>query len=146
MPSYNNKTRENRKWMPSRQYGLGNQITALTGLLSGIQYSATVHKPYLLAATGLSEDLIESTLEALGTTAYYSTNYNAIIVGTDYNLATLNNNLQVIESILDITLDKSKINEATLSNRMLVAQLKAERDQAAHEAALALQLQAVAIA
>ena len=146
MPSYNSKTRENRKWMPSRQYGLGNQITALTGLLSGIQYSATVHKPYLLAATGLSEDLIESTLEALGTTAYYSTNYNAIIVGTDYNLATLNNNLQVIESILDITLDKSKINEATLSNRMLVAQLKAERDQAAHEAALALQLQAVAIA
>ena len=146
MPSYNSKTRENRKWMPTRQYGLGNQITALTGLLSGIQYAASVHKPYLLASTGLSEDLIESTLEALGATPYYSNNYGCIIEGSSYDLPKLLDNLQVIESILDITLDKSKLTDASLKARVDVAQLKAEKDQAAIEAAHALRQQAIAIA
>lgn len=146
MPVFNKKTRENRKWMPSAQYGLGNHITDLTGLLTGIQYSASVHKPYLLAASGLSEDLIESTVEALGSTPYFSLNYGIIIDGTDYNLPKLLANLAVIESIIDIELDKSKLTEANLVNRTVLARAKAERALAEYELGLALKEQMITIA
>jgi hypothetical protein len=145
MPVFNKKTRENRKWSPSAEYGLGSHMTELTGLLTGIQYSATAHKPYLLAASGLSEDLIESTVEALGSTPYFSPNYGVIVNGLNYNLPKLLTNLAVIESIMDIDLDKSKLTEANLSARMELAQLKAEKALAEYESGQALKEQSIVI-
>ena len=56
MPETNRRTRENYKWNPRREYGLGLHVQALTGLLNGVQYSSQKHKPQLLAVLGLSED------------------------------------------------------------------------------------------
>ena len=55
LPITSRTTRETRKWNPSRVYGYGNQIGALVGLLSGIQYSASQHRLQMLATTGLNE-------------------------------------------------------------------------------------------
>lgn len=145
MPEINRKTRKNFEWSPRREYGLGLHIQALTGLLNGIQYSSHKHKPHLLAALGLSEHLIESTLDALGSPSYYSENYSTIIPETPACVETLNNNLLIIEQALGITLDKSKIDETSFKTRFEVARLKAELDQADAMATLALQAQKVAI-
>ena len=126
MPILSKKTRENYKWNPSRQYGLGNHITAITGLLSGIQYSANEHKAQMLQATGLSEDLIEQTLEAFGSTAYFNKNFNIVVDAMPYNLEAIHGNLALIEEILDVQLDKSKLTAAVMTNRATIDKTKAE--------------------
>lgn len=145
MPEVNKKTRKNFEWNPRREYGLGLHIQALTGLLNGVQYSSHKHKPHLLAALGLSENLIESTLEALGAPSYYSENYSMVIPETPANVSTLRNNLLIIEQTLGISLDKSKVTETAFNARFEVARLKAELAQADALATLALQAQKVAI-
>lgn len=146
MPVMNTKTRENRKWNPRREYGLGNQIQILSGILSGIQYSSAQHKPFLLAQLpGISEDLIESTLEAFGVPSYYSNNYEMVIPEVAADVSKLYQNLGLIEQKLDITIDKSKITAQVFETRFEVARLKAEKDRADAEAALALQKQKVVI-
>lgn len=146
IPVMNTKTRENRKWQPRREYGLGNQIQILSGILSGIQYSATQHRPFLLAnVPGISEDLIESTLEAFGAPAYYSTNYEMVIPAIPADVSKLHQNLSLIEDKLNISIDKSKITAQVFETRFEVARLRAEKDQADAEAALALQKQKIAI-
>lgn len=145
MPVYNSTTRENRKWNPTRTYGLGLQMQYLTGILSGIQYSASAHKPFLVASLGISEDLIESTLEALGASAYYSKNFNIVVPEQPSDLDRLISNLGIIEQVLDITIDKSKLTEANFKQRNEVARLRAEAALADREAALAMQAQKVEI-
>ena len=146
MPVMNTRTRENRKWQPRREYGLGNHIQILSGILSGIQYSSAQHKPFLLPnLKGVSEDLIESTLEAFGAPAYYSTNYEMIVPEVPANVAKLNENLLLIEDKLEISLDKSKLTQAVFDTRFEIARLRAEKDKADAEAALALQNQKVVI-
>ena len=146
MPVYNSKTRENRKWTPRREYGLGLHIQLLSGILSGIQYSTVTHKQQLLTLLpGISEDLIESTLEAFGSTSYYSVNYNMIIPEIPANLDRLLNNLQIIEQALGINIDKDKLTSSVLATRFEVARLRALKDQADEEASLALQAQKVVI-
>lgn len=143
MPIYSSKTRETRKWNPTAQYGMGNHIQLLTSLLSGINYAATDHKVMMLAATGLSEDLIEQTLEAFGSTAYYSNNYATVIAETPCNLSKLQDCIALIEDSLDLTLDKSKLTLPTMSARFELARVVAERKEA--ELALAQATPTVAI-
>ena len=127
LPIFSSRTKENRKWNPSRQYGLGNQVATLTGILSGIQYSVTEHREQMLALTGLDEDFIEETLEAFGSTAYYSQNYDMVIDEMPYDMNKLVNNIALIEQALDIQLDKTKLTESVMSNRFEVARIRAER-------------------
>lgn len=129
MPIYNQKTRENRKWNPSRQYGLGNQIALLTGLLSGIQYSAMDHRVQMLALTELDEDTIEQTLEAFGNTAYYSKNHDLIVDEVEYDFEGIQNAVMLLEEHFEITLDKSKLTDRTLRAKFSVARAKAEADK-----------------
>lgn len=137
LPIYSVRTRENRKWNPSRQYGYGNQIAMITGLLSGIQYSATDHKLQMLALTNLDEDLIEATLAAFGNTAYYSANYHTVVDEVPFNVPAILANLDLVEEALGITLDKSAINESTMRSHFTKARLTAEKKMAEVEAALA---------
>lgn len=155
MPVYNSKTRENRKWTPRREYGLGLHIQALSGILSGIQYSTAQHKQQLLALIpGISEDLIESTLEAFGQTSYYSRNYNIIVPEVPANLTKLLTNLDLIESSINksnldpakaISLDLSRLTPQFVEHKFELARLKAAKDQADEEAKITLQAQKVAI-
>lgn len=138
MPIYSARTKENRKWNPSKQYGMGNQIALLTGLLSGIQYAAFEHKAQMLALTGLSEDLIEDTLAAFGNTAYYSSNYNVVVDATPANPTALASYLLLVEDALGVTLDKASVNPTSVAHRFTAARLKAETKKAEVDAALAM--------
>ena len=137
MPIYSAKTRENRKWNPSQLYGFGSKINSLYMLLSGIQYAATEHKLQMLAITGLSETLIEQTLEAFGAPAYYSNNYGTIVAETPYDIVALRQNIMLLADTLDIYLDTSRITEQTMRARFDVAKLRAERQAAEAELTIA---------
>lgn len=126
LPIQNRATRETRKWNPSRVYGYGNQVGALVGILSGIQYSANEHKLQMLAQTGLNEQIIEDTLNAFGAPAYFSEKYDVIVDERPFDINSVCNCLEILEFKLDLTLDKSLVTEAALSKQFELARIKAE--------------------
>ena len=126
LPIQNRATRETRKWNPSRVYGYGNQVGALVGILSGIQYSANEHKLQMLAQTGLNEQIIEDTLNAFGAPAYFSEKYDVIVDERPFDINNICNCLEILEFKLDLTLDKSLVTEAALSKQFELARIKAE--------------------
>lgn len=126
LPIQNRATRETRKWNPSRVYGYGNQVGALVGILSGIQYSANEHKLQMLAQTGLNEQIIEDTLNAFGAPAYFSEKYDVIVDERPFDINSVCNCLEILEIKLDLILDKSLVTEAALSKQFELARIKAE--------------------
>jgi hypothetical protein len=145
MPIYSNRTKQERKWNPSKQYGLGNQVALLTGLLSGIQYSAAEHKIQLLALTGLSEDVIESTLEAFGSPAYYSNNYGIVIDESPFDIDAIRDNVILLEQALNITLDDSKLTPSFMRAKFITARSLAEKTAASAATTVSLSHQLVQI-
>lgn len=137
MPIYSARTKDNRKWNPSRQYGYGNQIAMVTGLLSGIQYSALDHKQQMLALTNLDDDLIEETMSAFGSASYYSANYHVVTDEVPFNVPAILAGLDLVEERLGLTLDKSTITEASMRAHFNKSRLSAEKKMAEVEAALA---------
>ena len=129
LPLTNKATREIRKWNPSRVYGYGNQIGALVGILSGIQYSAAEHRLQMLATTGLNEQIIEDTLNAFGSPSYFSAKYGTIVPEKPYCINSIKNSLEVLEIKLNINLDKDAITEELLSKQFESARLRAETER-----------------
>ena len=129
LPLTNKATRETRKWNPSRVYGYGNQIGALVGILSGIQYSAAEHRLQMLATTGLNEQIIEDTLNAFGSPSYFSAKYETIVPEKPYCINSIKNSLEVLEIKLNINLDKDAITEELLSKQFESARLRAETER-----------------
>ena len=129
LPLTNKATREIRKWNPSRVYGYGNQIGALVGILSGIQYSAAEHRLQMLATTGLNEQIIEDTLNAFGSPSYFSAKYETIVPEKPYCINSIKNSLEVLEIKLNINLDKDAITEELLSKQLESARLRAETER-----------------
>ena len=129
LPLTNKATREIRKWNPSRVYGYGNQIGALVGILSGIQYSAAEHRLQMLATTGLNEQIIEDTLNAFGSPSYFSAKYETIVPEKTYCINSIKNSLEVLEIKLNINLDKDAITEELLSKQFEAARLRAETER-----------------
>ena len=145
MPIYSSRTKQERKWNPSKQYGLGNQVALLTGLLSGIQYSASEHKVQLLALTGLNEDVIESTLEAFGSPAYYSNNYGIVIDESPFDIDAIRDNVILLEQALNITLDDSKLTPSFMRAKFITARSLAEKTAASAATTVSLSHQLVQI-
>ena len=129
LPLTNKATREIRKWNPSRVYGYGNQIGALVGILSGIQYSAAEHRLQMLATTGLNEQIIEDTLNAFGSPSYFSAKYETIVPEKPYCINSIKKSLEVLEIKLNINLDKDAITEELLSKQFESARLRAETER-----------------
>ena len=129
LPITSRTTRETRKWNPSRVYGYGNQIGALVGLLSGIQYSASQHRLQMLATTGLNEQIIEDTLVAFCSPAYFSSKYETIIETKPYDYNAIRNCIEVLEHKLDLNIDMSQLTEANIAKQFEAAQLRAETEQ-----------------
>lgn len=138
-PVYSAVMKQNRKWNPSKRYGLGNQMALLSGLISGITYSVDEHSSMMLVLTGLSKDLNESFLNNLGNLPYYSKNYNQIVEGSHSDVNNLLNCINLIENIMGINIDKSLITQQNLDRQYDVALVKAERQQ--EEANLAATMQ-----
>lgn len=137
MPIFNSKTRENRKWRPSKVYNLGKHVEYITGLCSGIQYSAAEHKAQMLLATGLSEDLIEEVVESMGSTAYFNKNYNVIVEETPYNYNRLIAALDVIADRLELDANFAGLTEQSMAHRFERARINADLAKAQSEVELA---------
>lgn len=125
MPVYSARTRENRKFNPTRFYGLGNDIAIVIGLLSGINYSAREHRAQLMAKTGLNSTIIEQTLESLGSLSYYSKNYGVVVEAKPYSVKSLKANLDTVAAMMNISLDTSVINEDSMKALWLNAEVRA---------------------
>jgi hypothetical protein len=108
---FNLKTNENRKWAPRKILSYGNHMSLITELLYGLQYASKEHKPLMLEATGLSADLIESTISALGSPAYYSQQSQEVIEEIPYNYNSLMQNLSVLEGVLGVSLNLVDLTE-----------------------------------
>ena len=130
MEVYSKTLRKVRTWNPSKRYGYGNQFAELSGLLNGIQYSVQEHSDQMLAVTGLSKDLIERTLNALGQLPYYNTNHNVLVDGIPTNAVELYQCVQLIEQKLGVMLDKSYITQANADRQFNNALIRAEGAQA----------------
>lgn len=125
MPVYSARTRENRKFNPTRFYGLGNDIAIVIGLLSGINYAAREHRTQLMAKTGLNSTIIEQTLESLGSLSYYSKNYGVVVEAKPYSVESLKANLDTVAAMMNISLDTSVINENSMKALWLNAEVRA---------------------
>lgn len=125
MPVYSARTRENRKFNPTRFYGLGNDIAIVIGLLSGINYSAREHRAQLMAKTGLNSTIIEQTLESLGSLSYYSKNYGVVVEAKPYSVEALKANLDTVAAMMNISLDTSVINKDSMKALWLNAEVRA---------------------
>lgn len=125
MPVYSARTRENRKFNPTRFYGLGNDIAIVIGLLSGINYSAREHRAQLMAKTSLNSTIIEQTLESLGSLSYYSKNYGVVVEAKPYSVKSLKANLDTVAAMMNISLDTSVINEDSMKALWLNAEVRA---------------------
>jgi hypothetical protein len=143
MPVYDSRTRENRKFKAMGEYGLGTEFSKITGLLSGIQYSAKAHKDQMLAETGLSEVLIESTLDALGRRSYYSQNNATIVTAVPANVGRLKTLINRVADKLGVELDDSYLNQASFDTLEERALLKAQKQEAEDQVALNLGLNTV---
>lgn len=138
MEIYSKTLKKARTWNASKRYGFGNQFAELSGLLGGIQYSVQEHAVQMLELTGLSSDLIERTLNAMGNLPYYSVNNNVLVEGTPTNVEELITCVQLLEYQLGIQIDKSLITQAVADRQYYMAEVKAEAALA--EAGLALNL------
>ena len=138
-PIYSKTLKKDRTWNPSRIYGYGNQVATLSGILSGIQYSVSEHSALMLAATGLTADLVEATLEAFGNLPYYSSNYGTVVDGKLMNVELVRDNLDLIAYSLGIQIDKSAITQQQADRLYASAQAKAEKAQAEQQLGAAME-------
>lgn len=126
-PIMNKATREMREFKPSRIYGYGTHIEVLTGILSGIQYSAIQHKMLILAEhPTLTESLISDTLEAFGSPAFFSEKYCTVVEERPFDYAKARELVEIIALNLGITLDLSSFSEQAMTRVFEAAKLKAE--------------------
>jgi rubrerythrin len=128
MPVYDAKSRQNRTFNPRSEYRLGKQFELLSGLLTGVQYSAREHKDQMLEVLGLNELTIELALDAMGSRTYYSKNYQEIVDGTPAEVTTLVDELQEVADALGIVLDDSKLTNKHFDRLEQMARVKATRD------------------
>lgn len=137
LPVVNNKTRANRKWAGSNRFIFGTQVNLMYQLATGIQFSCAEHKPLLLAHTGLDAELLEQLVDAFGTPAYYSRNYNTIVEAKPYDVESVLMALNVMQSQLNITVDMSNVTPANFSLEFGRAETRAYSDKIAAEEAIA---------
>lgn len=130
MPLFNNKTRENRKWLPTQAYGLPLEAQALIRVAGGIQYSAAEHKQMMLATTSLNEVIINMVLDSLGSLPYYNRNYMTVVEGKPTDSKKLAQSLKLMAAQLGVTLDTSAICDNSMDARYTVAKLRAEKSEA----------------
>lgn len=123
---YDAKKRQVREWNPIPFYGFLGQMDLLTSLLTGIRYSVAEHRDLMLAATGLTMDLIEATTNSLGRTPYFNKTYNVLVEGVDTDVEALRMNLSLVEHALGVTVDKTTVTQAHVDTMFAKAQAAAE--------------------
>lgn len=141
VPVTNTKTRTVRKWAGSQRFAFGTQINLMYQLASGILYACAEHKTLLLAHTGLDSELLEQFVEAFGTPAYYSRNFNTLVEAKPYTVEDVLSTVAVMQSELGVIVDTSLLTTPTFSLEFGKAEVTAETnklkaDEAIEEAEL----------
>ena len=96
--------------------------------MKSIQFSKHEEKEDLLAMTGLDNQIIEDTLDAMGNYEYYSKASNEIIPEQPMDITKLKSLLETVAINMKLvsTLDLSKINETNVKYQSDRAKLKAK--------------------
>ena len=118
--------RKDKQWNGRPTYGLGKDIELLHTLCTGILYSVAQHKDVMLAITKVNLDTIERFLNALGRTPYYSDRYECVVDALPYDTEEAKQTATLLATQLGVTLDTSKLTEATFALRATTDALKAE--------------------
>jgi hypothetical protein len=126
-----------RVWMGKQRYGFNSQITLMYELVSGILYSCQEHKELMLAHTGLNMELVEQTMAAFGTPAYYDRNTNMIVDETPYNVSQVKSMLGILQSELGVVIDTTPVTENAFVTQFERARLQAKRNYELAQEAIA---------
>jgi hypothetical protein len=137
MPVTNPKTRTNRVWAGSRRFAFGTQINLMYQLATGILYSCAEHKELLLEHTGLNDELIEQFVDAFGTPAYYSRNFNTLVEAKPYDVDKVLSTVAVMQSELGVIVDTSQLTAKEFSLEFGKAEITAETNKLLAEEAIA---------
>ena len=137
VPIINPKTRATRVWAGKRRFTFGTQINLINQLASGILFSCAEHKQLLLAHTGLDAELIEQLVEAFGSPAYYSRNYNSLVEAVPYDIAAVNSTVAVMQSMLCVTVDTAQLTVANFSMEFGKGEISAHENKMKADEAIA---------
>jgi hypothetical protein len=111
-----------------KQFGFGNQVDAILTILTSVMYCKGVVKDEALAISMLDTDIIEQTLEALGSTTYFNEKTCEIVPHRQHNAPYLK---QLIEAIADdmgiVDVQLSKISTTNMDLREKIAFAKASK-------------------
>ena len=108
-------------------YGYGAQVDKLLTILRSTQFAKREFRESMEAIISIDADLIEETMDALGSPAYYSMANDVVMEEVQPDLETLKNNLNIICVELNITkLNIGKLTDRTISNMYASARTKAQ--------------------
>lgn len=125
VPIRNNQTREDRKWSGRYNFDFGTDIQLLYNLATGIRYSVREHKEIMLQTTGLDLVTIDQFVEAMGSPAYYSAQYNVVVDSKPYNAHLAKAFATVLGDQLGLVLDTSYLTETNFENSFTKAEARA---------------------
>tara|TARA_R110000744_G_scaffold147612_1_gene260556 strand:- start:92 stop:748 length:657 start_codon:yes stop_codon:yes gene_type:complete len=137
VPITNTKTRSTRIWAGSRRFSFGTQINLMYQLATGILYSCADHKQLLLSYTNLDSELLEQFVDAFGTPAYYSRNFNTLVEATPYDIDNVLVTVAVMQSELGVIVDTSQLTTKDFSLEFGKAEIVANTNKLAAEEAIA---------
>ncbi len=138
LPIYNPQTRENRKWVSTTTYAYGTDVTKIVTLLKGIKFSALAHRERMFICTGLSEAIVEETVAAIGAEPYYQKSVDVITETMPMDIEAFKLYLNIIEEILGVRIDTSRITQSNVDRQYLLAEIRATAAQSANHATQAL--------
>lgn len=136
-PIENAKTKTTRVWAGSNRFTFGTQINLMYQLATGIMYSCAEHKQLLLAHTGIQESLVEQFVEAFGSPAYYSRNFNTLVEAKPYDVDAVLSSVRVMQSILGVDVDIAQLTAENFSLEFGKGEVRAFEDKAKAEEAIA---------
>lgn len=117
---------DNRKL--SRVFGYGVMVDKMLTVIRSIQYCKLDEKVEMLMLTGLTEQLVEDIVDALGNSAYFSVRQLAIVDEQPYDVVKLRELLKIaaVDMGLVSQLNLNKVNEDTFKYQYAKARLRAE--------------------
>lgn len=115
-----------RKLSPT--FGFGVVANKILTIIKAIQYAKADEKEEFLIMTGLSEQLVEEIVDALGNTAYFSVRELTIVDEQPCNIVALQQGLQIAGTLMQLVGDVpvGKVNQDNIDRMYASARARAE--------------------
>ena len=123
---------EDRKLIHTYSYGV--VVNKIMTILNAAMYSKAEQKEQLMAATNLTEQDIEDTIESFGKTSYWSPSQEEVIDAVPMNVRDLKSNLLIVADTMQLVskLNISKINDSNIAYQYNKAAARAEESRKNH--------------